>query len=413
MSEFSPMGADIDNYDYALPQQRIARYPLEDPAGSKLLVYDRGKISHSEFRRIPEYINSGELVIFNNTKVIQARIIMYKPTGSKIEILLLEPTSPPEYHLAFSSEYACNWKCMTGNKKRWKGGPLVREFSAGGIKTKLSAEIVYDHGHWQEIKFMWGAPEISFSQVIECAGLTPIPPYLNRDSEELDKNRYQTVYSRFEGSVAAPTAGLHFTKELLRELDRHGALSGEVTLHVGAGTFQPVKARNIDQHEMHTEYFSVDTGTLEKIMSNQGNITAVGTTSARTLETLYWLGVKLITCGGDIMPQQLLLQGEVSELPVNIPVHQALEALLGELDRNGKKQLNARTQLMITPGYSFRLVKKLITNFHQPRSTLLLLIAAFIGEDWKKVYNYALNNDFRFLSYGDSSILMPARDGLS
>jgi S-adenosylmethionine:tRNA ribosyltransferase-isomerase len=409
MSDFTSMPTDIDNYDYALPQQRIARFPLEDPAGSKLLVYDRGRISHSEFRRLTEYINRGELMIFNNTKVIQARIIMHKSTGSKIEILLLEPLSPQHYNLAFSSVYSCTWKCMTGNKKRWKSGPLEKEVTVEGIKTKLSAEVVNDHGQWQEIKFIWGAPGITFSQVIDCAGLTPIPPYLNRPSEQIDKDRYQTVYSRFEGSVAAPTAGLHFTKELLRDLERHGSLTGEITLHVGAGTFQPVKVRNIDQHEMHTEYFSVDAGTLEKIRKNHGNITAVGTTSARTLETLYWLGVKLISCGGNIPSHQILSQGELSELPGNIPAHRALEALSGELDRNGKNLLNARTQLLITPGYSFRLVKKLITNFHQPRSTLLLLIAAFIGEDWKKVYSYALQNDFRFLSYGDSSILMPGR----
>jgi S-adenosylmethionine:tRNA ribosyltransferase-isomerase len=346
-------------------------------------------------------------MVFNNTRVVQARIIMQKPTGSKIEIFLLEPFYPPEYSLSFSSVRYCHWKCMTGNKRKWKAGQLEKEVIVGDIKVKLFAELINDRGLWQEIKFSWEPGECLFGSIIESAGLTPIPPYLDRAPEQVDKDRYQTVYSRFEGSVAAPTAGLHFTRELLTGLKDKGVQAGEVTLHVGAGTFLPVKSQTIDDHQMHSEHFSADTKTLEKILDNHQNITAVGTTTARTLETLYWLGVKQMHYHENPIPQNVLSQWEAGGLPGGVSVGQALEALLRQLAGENKQQLVAKTQLMIIPGYNFKLVNRLITNFHQPRSTLLLLIAAFIGEDWRRVYRYALDNDFRFLSYGDSSLLIP------
>ncbi len=406
MSGFSSGSVHNAGYDYILPAGRIAKFPLKNPASSQLLVYDRGKISHSIFSRFVDYIDKDELLLFNDTRVVQARVIMRKPTGSRIEIFLLEPLDPSEYNLVFSAETTCRWKCLVGNKKKWKRGLIEKEFYSGKRKIRLFAGIVNDNGSWQEIEFKWEPGKIPFSRVIEAAGLTPIPPYLDRDPVPSDRQRYQTVYSRFEGSVAAPTAGLHFTKEILGDLQKKGILTGEITLHVGAGTFQPVRS-TIDRHEMHTEHFSASIPALEKIYSNTGRITAVGTTTARTLETIYWLGVRLIYNGENI--SRGLTQWEIEELPGNISSRTAIRALLEFLAKNSMEQFGSKTQLMIIPGYRFRLVNKLVTNFHQPKSTLLLLIAAFIGEDWKKVYDYALKNDFRFLSYGDSSLLIPRR----
>ncbi len=397
----------IENYSYTLPDNRIARFPTENPGDSKLLVYDRGKISHCPFGSLPRFIDSGGLMVFNNTRVIQARIIMEKPTGAAIEIFLLEPAEPAEYHLAFASAPGCLWKCMTGNKKRWKGGQLEKAVDYGDGTIRLFAEIENDHGAWQEIRFTWDPGDMAFGRVIDLAGLTPVPPYLGRAPVPADRHRYQTAYARHEGSVAAPTAGLHFTGEMLEKLKKQGLRTAEITLHVGAGTFQPVKVPDIMQHHMHAERFAVDAATLEAVYGSPGKITAVGTTSVRTLESLYWLGVKRLYCGKNDPCPDRLSQWEIKDLPQDIPVRQALEALLEELRYEGKKQLAAATQLMILPGYRFRAVNRLITNFHQPGSTLLLLIAAFIGEDWKKVYDYALKNDFRFLSYGDSSLLIP------
>lgn len=407
MADHPSRPVHIDHYDYILPESRIARFPLENPADSKILIYDKGNLSHSLFKDIAGYMKKDDLLVFNNTRVVQARIIMSKPTGAAIEILLLEPASPPQYNQAFACPSGCRWKCMTGNKKKWKGGPLEKEIIAGGTRVSLTAEIVNDYGAWQEISFTWSPGELPFGIIIENAGLTPIPPYLNRPPEAVDKQRYQTVYSRYEGSVAAPTAGLHFTRELINDLLGQGTRMTEVTLHVGAGTFQPVKAQTADLHQMHTEHFTVNKKTLETILDGHENITAVGTTSVRTLESLYWLGVKQLDKSKNGMEANMLSQWETGGLPHDIPVYKALEALLKNLLKNNKTELVAKTQLMIIPGYNFRMVKKLITNFHQPRSTLLLLIAAFIGEDWKKVYAYALKNDFRFLSYGDSSLLIP------
>lgn len=403
----SPVSVRISDYDYLLPESRIARFPLEKRSGSKLLVCDKGDISHTGFENIAGYAGGGQLMIFNNTRVIQARIFMYKPTGSKIEIFLLEPSNPPEYNLAFASTGRCRWKCMTGNKKRWKGGKLEKRLSINGTDASLFAETAVDHGDCQIIEFSWDPGEISFGSIIECAGLTPIPPYLNRLPEPIDKSSYQTVYSRYDGSVAAPTAGLHFTGELLDKIRNTGCVTDEITLHVGAGTFQPVKSETIENHPMHSEHFSVTAATIDKLIRYAGNITAVGTTSARTLESLYWFGVKLLRSGNGIRQVMELSQWEYYDLPRDIPIKRALEELALKMAEDGIDNLAAKTQLFIVPGYRFRAVNRLITNFHQPGSTLLLLIAAFIGDDWRRVYDYAMENDFRFLSYGDSSLLIP------
>ncbi len=428
MLNIDPDSIRIEDYAYNLPDERIAGFPLENRAASKLLVYDRGKISHTTFSDLPGLAGTGGLMIFNNTRVIQARILMHKDTGTRIEILLLEPLRPAEYALAFSSSSGCIWKCMVGNKKRWKRGKLARELTIDGEKASLFTEIVKDNSSWQEIEFSWNPEYHHFSRVIDCAGLTPIPPYLNRMPDDSDKLNYQTIYARFEGSVAAPTAGLHFTGEILEKLKKNNILTEEITLHVGAGTFQPVKSATASGHPMHAEHFTVSVDTIENIIRNLKRITAVGTTSVRTLESIYWLGVKhLINPNKDKighkkpflpgkkhLPESerleyplLLSQWEHTELPTDIPVTESLGALVDRLKFNGLSELDAKTEMMIIPGYKFRLTDRLITNFHLPGSTLLLLISAFIGEDWKKVYNYALENDFRFLSYGDSSLLIP------
>ncbi len=430
MPHVPPESIKIEDFSYNLPDEMIARFPLENRAESKLLVYDRGDVSHTTFHNISKLTGSEGLMIFNNTRVIQARILMYKDTGSKIEIFLLEPLRPVEFNIAFSSSSGCLWKCMVGNKKRWKGGKLCKELTTGGEKINLFTKIVKDHGSWQEIEFSWHPEHHPFSGVIDSAGLTPIPPYLDRMPVDSDKLNYQTVYSRFEGSVAAPTAGLHFTGEILEKLKKNNLLTEEITLHVGAGTFQPVKSETAGGHPMHAEHFSVSLEIVEKIRSNLTKITAVGTTSLRTLESIYWLGVKqLVNCtkhisgrrkqllsGKERLPEGekpeyplLLSQWEHLELPSDIPATEALGALIDRLKLDGLSELAAKTEIMIIPGYKFRVTDRLITNFHLPGSTLLLLIAAFIGNDWRKVYNYALDNDFRFLSYGDSSLLIPKK----
>lgn len=407
MPDFSPESIHIDQYDYPLPESRIARFPVTRRTDSRLLLYVNGEISHGNFKDIANYAGNDQLMVFNNTRVIQARINMFKGTGSKIEIFLLEPVDPAEYELAFSSTSGCRWKCMTGNKKRWKGGILEKEITVQHAKAKLSAQVAADHGTWQEIDFSWDPSDLPFSVIIESAGMTPIPPYLNRLPVKIDRDRYQTVYSRHEGSVAAPTAGLHFTKDILHELRKNGNLIEEITLHVGAGTFQPVKSDTIDKHSMHTERFSVSAGTINAVKNHRYGITAVGTTSARTLESLYWLGVKQMHYPQKTTGPLYLGQWEAYHLPGNISLYLAMEALSDYLEKNNLTELTASTQLMIVPGYVFRVTGRLITNFHQPRSTLLLLIASFTGEDWRRIYDYALANDFRFLSYGDSSLLIP------
>ncbi len=419
-----PENIRMEDYTYELPDGKIAKYPLEDRAASKLLVYDRGNISHAPFRDIVKLTGGHGIMVLNNSKVIQARILINKPSGAGIEIFLLEPLDPAGYSEAFSASPGCRWKCMTGNKKRWKSGKLSKEFMAGGSEVTLKTLMTADHGSWQEIQFTWEPDNLPFGLVIDGAGLTPVPPYLDRSPVPEDKSWYQTVYSRFEGSVAAPTAGLHFTGDILDKLRRIGSVTGEITLHVGAGTFVPVKSETPCTHTMHAEHFSVADKTIRQIIDHAGSVTAIGTTSVRTLESLYWLGIKELTGISQVARNQFennqkttgsslcrfnLSQWEYIDLPGDIPAKVALEAVLHKLAVEGEDVLEAKTEMMIIPGYQFRVTDRLITNFHQPGSTLLLLVAAFIGEDWRRVYEYALKNDFRFLSYGDSSLLIPGQ----
>jgi S-adenosylmethionine:tRNA ribosyltransferase-isomerase len=397
---------DINDYDYDLPPGRIAQYPVAERDRSQLLVYKGNKISKDTFRNISEYLPSGSLLVFNNSRVIRARIIFQKETGAFVEILCLEPLSPVEYSLSFSSKEPVEWKCIVGNLKKWKEGVLTTSFRNGGRNYNLHAERFQPDGEAWVIKFSWDCGEITFGEVIEITGHIPLPPYINREDEAEDAERYQTVYSRIEGSVAAPTAGLHFTDFVLDNIRKKGIQKAELTLHVGAGTFQPVKASNISNHEMHCEHFSADAETIAMLIENQGRIIPVGTTSVRTLESLYWLGVKLIQ--NPVRPDQSLSLGqwEAYELRNGISVKQSLGALLTYIRERNLTSLQASTSILIVPGYVFRLTDGMVTNFHQPRSTLLLLISAWTGEKWKEIYTFALDNGFRFLSYGDSSVLL-------
>ncbi len=397
-----PENIKIEDYIYDLPEDRIAKYPLNQRDSSKLLIYNKGKISKDFFANINRYADFNSTFVFNNTKVIQARLKFFKETGAQIEIFCLEPVDPSDYVLAFQQTKKVAWKCIVGNLKKWKDKILKKVITVGNDKVELNATKRNQDGNAQIIEFTWNNNKFTFSEILENIGVTPIPPYLNRESESVDKDRYQTIYSKLKGSVAAPTAGLHFTDEVLNKLKNKNIHIEEVTLHVGAGTFKPVKSETIDEHEMHTEHFVVKKSTIENLLKSE-KIVVVGTTSVRTIESLYWMGVKLIE---NKILYSHITQWEVYELP-NLSKQESLNALLNYMNENSIDEIDASTQIMIFPGYKFKLVDVLITNFHQPKSTLLLLIAAFIGDDWEKVYDYALNNDFRFLSYGDSSILIP------
>jgi S-adenosylmethionine:tRNA ribosyltransferase-isomerase len=393
---------NIADYDYILDQSRIAKFPLPKRDQSKLLVYKNGIISHGLFAELPVLLSPDSLMILNNTKVVQARMNFTKASGANIEIFILEPINPTDYTQSFSSTRGCVWKCIVGNLKRWKGEIL--EMSIGSTKSMLKAKRVRDLLEGVVVEFSWDNSGMNFAEVIELCGKVPIPPYLNRSSEESDRHNYQTVYAKPEGSVAAPTAGLHFTREVLSKIGNQGIESDQVTLHVGAGTFKPVKSNTIFDHEMHTEHFFVNTNLISKIIKFQGKIVSVGTTTLRTLESLYWLGVKLHLGLLDVN-NPFVGQWEAYQLTKSISLTQSLDSLQKWLKSQKIAHIEATTQLCIVPGYHFKVVDTLITNYHQPRSTLLLLVAAFIGKDWKRVYDYALENDFRFLSYGDSSIL--------
>lgn len=395
----------ISDYDYELPDERIAKFPLERRDASKLLVSREGNISERMFCDIGAELPDGVLLVFNNTKVIRARIIMHKPSGARIEVFCLEPYAPADYERAFAVEGSCVWKCIIGNSKKWKEGPLEIKFEYEGHDAYLRAfRVPDDEGRRQLVRFEWNAG-ITFGQLLEYLGRIPIPPYLGRDSEEIDNSRYQTVYSRFEGSVAAPTAGLHFTRELIAELKCAGVAFDEVTLHVGAGTFLPVKSESVSGHEMHTEHFDITLETVENILAHKGKVTAVGTTTVRTLESLSALGYRIIRNGDpDVMVP--VGQWELYYIPEEFSGEQLLTALAGYLRENGGR-LKTATQIMIMPGFRFRVVDMIVTNFHQPKSTLLLLVSAFVGEHWREIYQYAMANGFRFLSYGDSSLLIP------
>ncbi|MDR0814981.1 MAG: S-adenosylmethionine:tRNA ribosyltransferase-isomerase [Bacteroidales bacterium] len=393
----------IADFNYHLPEHRIAKYPLAERDQSKLLVYKNGAISNDSFENLPDYISKDDLMVFNNTRVIRARVEMEKETGARIEIFCLEPHKPVEYQLSFSQTESCQWKCLIGNQKKWKAGVLHKEITVDGKQIAFSAEKLNATDNYAVIRFGWTGG-LDFGSVLDSFGQTPIPPYLNRKAEAIDEIRYQTVYSKHKGSVAAPTAGLHFSKRVLERLTEKGVCMEEVTLHVGAGTFRPVQHHDALQHEMHVEFFSVHIDLLRKILANTGRLTAVGTTSMRALESVYWLAVKQMQQAYDLRHSELK-QWEACQLPQDIPLQEAISLLIAKMEAAGLQCLQASTQIMIVPSYTFRVCRRLITNFHQPQSTLLLLVGAFVGDKWKDIYNYAFENGFRFLSYGDSSLL--------
>lgn len=399
----------ISDYTYELPDERIAKFPIAQRDHSKLLVYRHGEVSEDVFYHLPDYLLTGALMVFNNTKVIQARIHFRKETGALIEVFLLEPAAPSDYELMFQTHGHCEWYCLVGNQKKWKEGSLRRSLEVNGVTLTLQATRLGEHGTSQHIAFDWDNDNVSFAEILDAVGELPIPPYLNRETQESDKTTYQTVYSKIKGSVAAPTAGLHFTDQVLSELDAHGIDREELTLHVGAGTFKPVKSEEIGGHEMHSEYISVHKQTLEKLLRHHASAIAVGTTSVRTLESLYYMGVKLEQNPNLTEEQLHVNQWEPYQLSAEqeITPEKAIQNLLDYLIRNDLNTLHTSTQIIIAPGYQYKIVKMLVTNFHQPQSTLLLLVSAFVHGDWRKIYDYALAHEFRFLSYGDSSLLIP------
>lgn len=402
-------GIRIEDYNYDLPDSRIAKFPLSQRDHSKLLVDDKGKIGEDQFFNLPNHIPSGALMVFNNTKVIQARLHFRKSTGALIEVFLLEPYIPADYERIFQQTKSCSWLCMIGNLKKWKGETLEREITIGDSVVILKAEKREkpQSSQYENVCFTWNDDTLSFSELLEAVGELPIPPYLNRETEESDKTTYQTVYSKIKGSVAAPTAGLHFSDDVLKALDSKGVERQEVTLHVGAGTFKPVKSVEIGDHDMHTEYICVKREVLESIVDHNSQVVAVGTTSVRTLESLYYMGCKIAE-NPDVTEGQLHVnQWEPYEKTYTLTPQEAIKSIIGYLDKNGLTALHSSTQIIIAPGYEYKFVKQLITNFHQPQSTLLLLVSAFLKGHWREVYDYALSHDFRFLSYGDSSLLIP------
>lgn len=397
----------ISDYDYPLPDERIAKFPLPERDSSKLLVYRHGEVSEDRFTSLPQYLKPGMLMVFNNTKVIQARLHFRKETGALIEVFCLEPYSPADYAQNFQQTETCSWLCMIGNLKKWKEGVLRKEMTVNGRDLVLCAERGDAVGTSHAVRFSWNDSTVTFSDILECMGELPIPPYLNRETQESDKKTYQTVYSKIKGSVAAPTAGLHFTERVLSALDNAGIEREELTLHVGAGTFKPVKSEEIEGHDMHTEYISVRRSTIEKLIAHNGEAVAVGTTSVRTLESLYYIGLKLEK-DMELSEEGLHVnQWEPYEEASGLSTVRALQNIVDWLDRHGIETLHTSTQIIIAPGYKYHIVKAMVTNFHQPKSTLLLLVSAFVNGDWHRIYDYALSHDFRFLSYGDSSLLIP------
>ena len=428
----NPKHIRIADYAYPLPDERIAKYPLPRRDSSKLLIYDHGAISHRTFADLPSLLPEGSLLVMNNTRVIQARLHFRKETGALIEVFCLEPAQPRDYALMFQQTGQCTWHCLVGNAKKWKTGVLARPITVRGntvtlTATRLAASAVDSitatssassdteavsvpsaAGGEQLIRFGWDAPDVTWAEVLDACGELPIPPYLNRKTEASDLTTYQTVYSKVKGSVAAPTAGLHFTDEVLEGISARGIERAELTLHVGAGTFKPVKSEEISGHEMHSEWIYVPRTVVEALFRHGGECTAVGTTSVRTLESLYYIGRKIIA-NPDITEEEMKVgQWEPYETTADESVLTALRAILDWMDRNHTNALHTATQIIIAPGYRYHIVRRMITNFHQPQSTLLLLVSAFVGEDrWRSIYDYALANDFRFLSYGDSSLLIP------
>jgi S-adenosylmethionine:tRNA ribosyltransferase-isomerase len=405
----NPRELEIKNFTYHLPEDRIAKYPLAERDLSKLLVYRDGKISQDVYRNIDDYIPEGSLLVFNNTKVIRARLFFHNASGAKIEIFCLEPAEEnSEMASVMSKTASVRWNCMIGRASKWKEKVLKHE----ATDFTLTAELVARTSDAFVVEFKWQPAELTFAEILDRTGMMPIPPYLRRESEEIDFSRYQTLYAKHEGSVAAPTAGLHFTDTVFAKLKAKKISIQEVTLHVGAGTFKPVKSETMQGHEMHAEVIDVKLETIENLLQAEQNIIAVGTTSLRTLETLYWMGAK-----AKLKPESSLAELEIAQWDVYdetsqilktsevLSPREALDALMTWMKRNELQRLVCKTQIMIVPPYRLRMVNALITNFHQPNSTLLLLVAAAVGEEWKNIYDYVLDNDFRFLSYGDGSLL--------
>ena len=399
----------ISEYNYELPDERIAKFPKAERDHSKLLVYNKGEVGEDIFYNLPNYLPQGALMVYNNTKVIQARLHFRKETGALIEIFLLEPAEPADYEQMFQQTRRCSWLCLVGNQKKWKEGTLTRELRVKNEEVRVSATRRGEHGTSQWIDLEWDNERVNFAEILDEMGELPIPPYLNRETQESDKTTYQTVYSKIKGSVAAPTAGLHFTERVLKNIDARGIEREEVTLHVGAGTFKPVKSDTIGEHPMHTEYIAVRRHTLERLLAHNCEVIAVGTTSVRTLESLYYMGLKVVQ-NPDIREEELHVNQwepyEEGRCKME-DVRSVIQALLDWMIRKELTVLHSSTQIIIAPGYTYHIVKMLITNFHQPQSTLLLLVSAFVKGDWHKIYDYALAHDFRFLSYGDSSLLIP------
>ena len=424
--DLNPKNIHIADYNYNLPDERIAKFPLAERDASKLLIYNQGKVSEDVFSSLPKYLPTGALMVFNNTKVIQARLHFRKSPsvsngvevqGALIEVFCLEPALPNDYQLNFSQKGSVQWYCLVGNLKKWKEGKLFREIEMpNGEQVTLACERKGLHGTSHIIEFSWNG-NYTWAELLDAVGELPIPPYLNRETQESDKTTYQTVYSKIKGSVAAPTAGLHFTERVLKALDEAGIDREELTLHVGAGTFKPVKSEEIGGHDMHTEHIAVRRQTIEKLIAHGGEAIAVGTTSVRTLESLYYMGILAMQGKEDLhvpqwMPyeEKTTADGQQStEIAQRVgwSTVNCLQALLAYMDQHHLDVLHSSTQIIIAPGYEYHIVRRMVTNFHQPQSTLLLLVSAFLKGDWRKVYDYALSHDFRFLSYGDSSLLIP------
>jgi S-adenosylmethionine:tRNA ribosyltransferase-isomerase len=411
MSIKHPKHVSIHDFTYVLPDERIARHPLAIRDAAKLLVYNKGSIATAQYRDLAAQLPANSLLLFTNTKVVEARLLFTKPTGASIEIFCLEPHAQyADVTTAMSQKQLVWWKCLIGGAGKWKHGQVLeKEVLHEGKSLKLQARIVERLSDCFVLAFEWTPPALSFAEVLHRFGVVPIPPYLKREAEALDTERYQTVYAVQDGSVAAPTAGLHFTDTLFASMAAKNIQQAFVTLHVGAGTFRPVKSEWMEGHEMHAEFIDVNIASIELLQQHTGDVCAVGTTSVRTLESLYWMGVKTIIDPNIAVHALHITQWEVYDHLQQhaVPVPQALASLLQYMQRQQLTRILSSTQLLIAPGYSFKVIKGLITNFHQPQSTLLLLVAALIGPDWRKVYDYALEHDFRFLSYGDGSLLIP------
>lgn len=400
-----PKNISIQDYTYALPEDRIAKYPLAERDASKLLIYKDGRVQEDLYRNLAEHIPANSFLVFNDTKVVEARLLFQKPTGGIIEVFCLEPHEQyKDITGAMLQKGKVYWHCLVGGASKWKPGQILEKEIAG---IRLQARYTEKRPGSFIIELSWSDTELCFAELLHLAGAIPLPPYIKRDAEETDKDRYQTVYAQHDGSVAAPTAGLHFTDQIFKDLDKIHVVREFVTLHVGAGTFKPVKSETMEEHEMHAEWIDVSRSAIKSILDKLENrIIAVGTTSLRTIESLYWMGV--ISREPEVRsPEMLQLSQWVAydSTEQDVPAKEALQSLLQWMDEYKMERLICKTQILIAPGYRFRIVHGLITNFHQPQSTLLLLVAALIGDDWRKVYDHALNNDFRFLSYGDGSLL--------